>query len=55
MNLKNPFTGITDLEKLTKIYDREKKKAGKLYGGYSIKKINWLFRKYTEAININQS
>ena len=52
-NLKNPFESTVLNPKLSKIekgrklisiYDREKKSAMKLQGGYSIAKINWLMQ-----------
>jgi len=49
MNLKNPFTGITDQGKLVTRFKKERAKALNLQGNYSVKKVNWLIRKLERA------
>ena len=57
-SLHNPFESTVLNPKLSKIekgrkliaiYDREKKSAMKLQGGYSIAKINWLMQLLQES------
>ena len=59
LNLKDPFLKILSMpidrmkkgKMLVKKYESEKRKALKLYGSYSVKKINWLQEKLFEAQN----
>ena len=58
--LRDPFVGIADNIKLTqnqkferavRVYEREKRKALRLYGTYSIIKINWLMGRLIKTQN----
>lgn len=49
--VSNPYLSVNDKqERLWSIYKYQKNKATKMSGYYSVKKCNWLFNKYKNAV-----